>query len=107
MEKVNSVIDMIKEMDIKNKLRLGILISESNFTSLMYDKTKLYNYFDESLKANDEEYRTMIIDFSKYQVINFVMAKFIEMDSEEQNRVLLFLFNNLKRSMSKKYKNVY
>ncbi|MBQ9313756.1 MAG: hypothetical protein IJ220_01960 [Clostridia bacterium] len=42
MEKINNVINMINNMDIKNKLRLAIRISDSNYTNLKYDKPKMY-----------------------------------------------------------------
>ena len=47
------------------------------------------------LKDIDEEYRTTLIDFSKYKLIMFAMAKLMEMKVTEQNQVALYLFNNL------------
>lgn len=41
----------------------------------------------------DEEYRITLINFSKYHLIMFAMAKIMEMTKEEQNQVALFLFN--------------
>lgn len=77
MEKVEFVVNMIKEM---------------------------YNYFDNELREIDEEYRTTLINFAqtKYFNINFTMAKLIEMTSEEQNQVALFLFNCITTEISKK-----
>ena len=44
------------------------------------------------LKDIDEEYRTTLIDFSKYKLIMFAMARFMEMKTTEQNKVaLLFI----------------
>ena len=37
-DKVKNVIDIIKDMDIKNKLRLGICMSSSAYTNLKYNK---------------------------------------------------------------------
>ena len=34
MEKVNEVIEIINKMDIKDKLRIGICMSESSYTNL-------------------------------------------------------------------------
>lgn len=49
------------------------------------------------LKEIDEEYRTTLINFgqSKYFIINFTMAKIIEMEQAQRNKVALFLFNNI------------
>ena len=95
MEKINNVIDMINNMDIKNKLRLAIRMSESNYTNLKYDKPEMYEKFDSKLKELDDEYRTTIINFNKYPTITFAMAKIMEMSKEEQNQVALYLYNNI------------
>ena len=49
------------------------------------------------LKEIDEEYRTTLINFGsrKYFNINFAMAKLMEMETTEQNKVALFLFNSI------------
>ena len=95
MEKINKLIEIINEMDIKDKLRLAIRMSESNYTNLKYDKPEMYEKFDNQLKEIDEEYRTTIINFNKYPTITFAMAKIMEMSKEEQNQVALHLFNNI------------
>ena len=91
--KVENVINIIKNMDIKDKLRLGICLSTSSWTNILYDKTKMYEKFNTILKEIDEEYRTTFINFSKYKLVMFAMAKIMEMTKEEQNQVALFLFN--------------
>ena len=92
-EKVKYLIDMINDMDLTNKLRLAICMSDSSCTNLKYDKPEMYKYFDSMLKEIDEEYRTTLINFAKYHLIMFAMAKIIEMEKEEQNQVALHLFN--------------
>ena len=94
-DKVKCLIDMINDMDIKDKLRLAICMSNSNYTNLKYDKPDMYNYFDNRLKEIDEEYRNTLINFAKYHLIMFAMAKIMEMTKEEQNQVALYLFNNI------------
>ena len=48
------------------------------------------------LKEIDEEYRTTLINFAKYKLVMFAMAKLMEMETTEQNKVALYLFNNIK-----------
>lgn len=48
------------------------------------------------LKELDEEYRTTLIDFSQYKLIMFAMVKLMEMETTVQNKVALYLFNNIK-----------
>ena len=93
--KVENVIDIIKDMDIKDKLRLGICLSTSSWTNILYDKTEMYEKFDTMLKEIDEEYRTTLINFAKYKLVMFTMAKIMEMTKEGQNQTVLFLFNNI------------
>lgn len=95
MEKVNKLIEIINNMDIKNKLRLAIRMSESNYTKLKYDKPEMYEIFDNQLKEIDEEYRTTIINFNKYPTITFAMAKIMEMSKEQQNQMAMYLFNSI------------
>ena len=95
-EKVKYLIDMINDMDIKDKLRLAICMSQSEWSGLIYNTKENFEKFDNMLKSIDEEYRTTLINFAKYKIVMFVMAKLMEMEITEQNKVALFLFNNIK-----------
>ena len=95
-KKVKYLIDIINDMDLTNKLRLAICMSDSSYTNLKYDKPEMYKCFDTMLKEIDKEYRTTLINFAKYHLIIFAMAKIMEMTKEEQNQVALYLFNNIK-----------
>lgn len=94
-DKVKYLIDMINNMDIKDKLRLAIRMSDSNYTNLKYNKPEMYEIFDNQLKELDDEYRTTIINFNKYPIITFAMAKIMQMSKEKQNQFALYLFNNI------------
>ena len=94
-EKVKYLIDMINGMDLTNKLRLAICMSDSSCTNLKYDKPEMYKYFDSMLKEIDEEYRTTLINFAKYKFVMFAMAKLMKMETTEQNKVALYLFNKI------------
>lgn len=98
--KVNYLIDMIKDMDIENKLRLAICMSDSNTTHLEYDKKEMLKKFDLLLKEINIEYRTSLVNFANYPFIMFAMAKIMEMDSFEQNKVALYLFNIINFELS-------
>ena len=94
-DKVKLLIDMINDMDIKDKLRLAICMSQSRWSGLIYNTKEFYNKFDSMLKDIDEEYRTALINFGKYKLVMFAMAKLMEMEVTEQNKVALYLFNNI------------
>ena len=95
-EKVKYLINTINDMDIKDRLRLAICMSQSKWAGLIYNNKEYYEKFDSMLKDIDEEYITTLIDFSKYKIVMFAMARLMEMETTEQNKVALFLFNNIK-----------
>ena len=92
-EKVKYLIDMINDMNIKDKLRLAICMSQSKWTGLIYNTKENYDKFDSMLKDIDEEYRTTLINFGKYKLVMFAMAKLMKIKTTEQNKVTLYLFN--------------
>ncbi len=95
-EKVNYVIEMIKDMDLENKLRLAICMCDNySHTNLEYDKKEACKYFDNLLKELNIEYRTTTVNFANYPYTIFVSSKIMEMDPAQQNRVALYLFNSI------------
>ena len=57
---------------------------------------KTFYEVDTMLKEIDKEYRTTLINFAKYHLIMFAMAKIMEVTKEEQNQVALYLYNCIK-----------
>ncbi|MEI3395229.1 MAG: hypothetical protein V8R82_05975 [Clostridia bacterium] len=94
-DKVKDVIDIIKNMDLKNKLRLGVCMSSSAYTNLKYNKAHIHSIFDKRLKEIDNEYLASYVNMRKYPSILFVMAKIMEMNYTEQNQVAIYLYNNI------------
>lgn len=94
-EKVKYLIDLINDMDLKDKLRLAICISQSKWSGLIYNTKENYEKYDTMLKELDEEYRTTLINFAKYKLVMFTMAKLMEMKTTGQNRVAMYLYNNI------------
>lgn len=94
-DKVKNVMDIIKNMDLKNKLRLGVCISSSAYTNLKYDKAHIHSAFDKKLKEIDNEYLTSYVNMRKYLIILFVMAKIREMNNQEQSQVAMYLYNSI------------
>ena len=94
--KVENVINIIKDMNIKDKLRLGICLTTSDWANILYNKTEMYEKIDTILKEVDEEYRTTLINFAKYKLVMFTMAKVMEMQEVERNKVAIYLFNSIK-----------
>ena len=94
-DKVKDVIKIIKNMDIKNKLRLGVCMSSSAYTNLKYNKAHIHSIFDKRLKAINNEYLVSYINMRKYPTILFAMAKITEMNNQEQNQIAIYLINSV------------
>lgn len=94
--KVEYLINMINDMNIKDKLKLCICLTTSDWANILYNKAEMYEKFDTMLKEVDEEYRTTLINFAKYKLVMFTMAKIMEMEQTERNKIVLYLFNNIK-----------
>ena len=94
-DKVKDVIDIIKNMDLKNKLRLGVCMSSSTYTNLKYNKAHIHSIFDKRLKEIDNEYLTSYVNMRKYPIIPFAMAKIMEMNNNQQNQITMYLYNNI------------
>ena len=94
-DKVKNVISIIKDLDVKNKLRLGLCISSSTYTNLKYNKAHIHSIFDKRLKEIDNEYLTSYVNMRKYSTILFAMAKIMEMNYAEQNQVTMYVINTI------------
>ncbi len=66
-----------------------------NYKLIKKNSTEICERFDNMLKEVDEEHRTTLINFAKYKLVMFAMAKLMEMETTEQNKVALYLFNLL------------
>ena len=94
-ENVKYFIDMIDKMNIKDRLRLAICMSQDKWSGLKFNTKENYEKFDTILKELDKEYSTTLVNFAKYKLVTFAMAKLIEMETTEQNKVTLFLYNSI------------
>ena len=94
-DKVKNIIDIIKNMDLKNKLRLGICMSSSAYTNLKYNKAHIHSMFDKRLKEIDNEYLVSYVNMRKYPTILFAMSKIMEMHNTEQNQIAMYLINSI------------
>ena len=70
--------------------------SQSKWSGLIYNTKDNYEKFDTMHKESDEEFRTTLINFWKYKLVMFAMAKLAEMKTNDKNKVALYLYNNLK-----------
>lgn len=95
MNKVNSIIEIIRTMSFINKVRFGVCAFSSKSLNFMYDKKYYYNQYNNLLKKYDEEYVNDILDLRRHQIIIFVLARMMEMSDEEKNQIMLWFVNNI------------
>ena len=62
-------------------------MSQSKWSGLIYNTKENYEKFDKMLKDIDKEYRNTFINFAKYKLVMFAMAKLMEMKTIEQNKL--------------------
>ena len=65
-EKVKYLINIINNMNLKDKLRLAICMSQDKWSGLKYNTKENYEKFDNMLKNIDKEYKTAHINMAKY-----------------------------------------
>ena len=70
-KKVSDIIAIIKNMDLKNKLRLGVCMSSSAYTKLNYNKAHIHSVFDKKLKEIDNDYLVSYVNMRKYPTDEF------------------------------------
>ncbi len=94
-EQTNKMIDVIRTMSEKDKLRLAICLADSSMSSISYDKKEMLKIADTRLREIDEEYRTTIVNMAKYGTILLTIAMIIELPLEEQNQIEMYLCNKM------------
>lgn len=96
IQKIDLIMNTIKGMDIKNKLRLGVCIFSSSYINTNYNKAQIFNKMDAKLKELDKEYIISFSGIENHPIVLFVASKIMELSKEEQNRVALYLINCIK-----------
>ena len=94
-EEAKNLINKINDMDLKDKLRLAICMSQDKWAGLKYNTKENYEKFNNMLKIIDEEYRKTHVNMAKYKYIMLIEAKLMVLPPEQQNQVALYLFNNI------------
>lgn len=89
------IIDYIKSMNEKDRLKLAIRLSETDYSNIAYNKKELFEKFDTRLKELDENYRKNL-DIPK--LILMIVARITELKKEEQNQIALYLIRYITRT---------
>ncbi len=89
------IIDYIKSMNEKDRLKLAIRLSETDYSNIAYNKKELFEKFDTRLKELDENYRK---NLDIPILILMIVARITELKKEEQNQIALYLIRYITRT---------
>lgn len=87
------IISLIKDMNIIDKLKLGIAFFSSSYITTKFKKKELFEKMDNKLKDIDKTYIMSFSGIYNNTLVMFVMSKVMEFTKEEQNRIAIYLVN--------------
>ena len=87
------IISLIKDMNIIDKLKLGIALFSSSYINTKFNKKELFEKMDNKLKNIDKTYIMSFSGIYNNTLVMFVMSKVMEFTKEEQNRIAIYLVN--------------
>lgn len=108
-EKVKILVRYFKTLSIENKLKLFIIVLESDMINLKIDKQNLIELLKNYLCVLDKNYNKNRIITLEYNMDVFLLAKVIEMNETEKENFVYELFYNIyciifKKTIEKIYK---
>ena len=89
------IISLIKDMNIIDKLKLGIAFFSSSYITTKFKKKELFEKMDNKLKDIDKTYIMSFSGIYNNTLVMFVMSKVMEFTKEEQNRIAMYLANSI------------
>lgn len=91
--KVIQLLDMFDNLKDIDKVRLALHLLENNSINTSYDNDFI-TILKEVLSKLDSNYGKVIINFSKYETLLFISAKYMELSDIEQKKFIVeILFN--------------
>ena len=85
------IISLIKDMNIIDKLKLGIAFFSSSYINTNFNKKEMFGKMDNKLKSIDKTYIMSFSGIYNNTLVMFVMSKVMEFTKEVQNRIAIYL----------------
>ena len=92
---VNELIKYISDMNIIDKLKLGISVFLFNYINTSYNKKAIFEQMDNQLKKLDSSQIMTFSEIYNNKLIMFLTARITEFSKEEQNKVAMYLVNSM------------
>ena len=87
------IISLIKDMNIIDKLKLGIAFFSSSYINTNFNKKEMFGKMDNKLKSIHKTYIMSFSGIYNNTLVMFVMSKVMEFTKEVQNRIAIYLVN--------------
>lgn len=94
-EKVINLVQILDDLNGIDKIRLAIHIFESLGFTTNYDIQRILKLLKELLEIIEPNSKNKIINFSKYQNLLFISAKYMELSIEEKQKFSVELLFNI------------
>ena len=94
-EKVMILVRYFETLNIENKLKLFIIVLESNMIKLKIDKANLIELLKNFLCVFDKNYNKNRMITLEYNMDVFILAKVMEMNETEKENFVFELFYNI------------
>lgn len=92
---VNELIKYISDLSIIDKLKLGISVFSCAYINTNYNKKEIFERMNNQLKKLDSSYIMTFSGIYNNKLIMFLTARITEYSKEEQNKVAMYLVNNV------------
>ena len=107
-EKVKILVRYFETLSMENKLKLFIIVLESDMIKLKIDKENLIEFFKNFLCVFDKNYNKNIMVTLEYNMDVFILSKVIEINKTEKENFVFELtcsIYNIIKKIDKKYIN--
>lgn len=94
-EKVKILVRYFETLSIENKLKLLIIVLESDMIKLKVDKENLIELLKNFLTIFDKNYNKNRMVTLKYNIDVFILSKVMEMNETEKESFIVEMFYNL------------
>lgn len=94
-EKVKILVRYFETLSIENKLKLFIIVLESDMIKLKIDKENLIELLKNFLSVFDKSYKKNRMVILEYNMDVFILSKVMEMNETEKESFVYELFYNV------------
>lgn len=100
-EDVKVLVKYFESLGIENRLKLSIIVIQSDLIKLKIDKEKLVDILKNFLCIFDQNYNKNAMISYKDNMNVFILAKVMEMNEKERNNFVFDILHNIREYLNK------